>query len=91
MYMSNKVEDFFGDKMALAWVEFKFPSSTRHPSLVVRDKDSLIFPLRDETYCTGHELEVAYNQGAKIKIKQGFIFPWKNDVRIFEKYNEVGA
>ncbi|MDA0143752.1 hypothetical protein OCT63_05800 [Vibrio sp. RW] len=90
MYMSNKVEDFFGDKMALAWVEFEFPSSTRHPSLVVRDKDSLIFPLRGETHCTGHELEVAYNQGAKIKIKQGFIFPWKNDVRIFEKYMKWG-
>ncbi|EHY9860720.1 hypothetical protein K5B43_004032 [Vibrio parahaemolyticus] len=90
MYMSNKVEDFFGDKMALAWVEFEFPEDTRFPSLVVRDKDSLIFPLRGQTHCTGHELEVAYNQGANIKIKQGFIFPWKNDVRIFEKYMKWG-
>ncbi|CAK3967925.1 DNA-directed DNA polymerase [Vibrio crassostreae] len=90
MYMSNEVEDFFGDKMALAWVEFEFPEDTRFPSLVVRDKDSLIFPLSGETHCTGHELEVAYNQGAKIKIKQGFIFPWKNDVRIFEKYMKWG-
>ncbi len=90
MYMSSKVEDFFGDKMALAWVEFEFPEDTRFPSLVVRDKDSLIFPLRGQTHCTGHELEVAYNQGAKIKIKQGFIFPWKNDVRIFEKYMKWG-
>ncbi|MEZ8107151.1 DNA polymerase [Vibrio cortegadensis] len=90
MYMSTKVEDFFGDKMALAWVEFEFPEDTRFPSLVVRDKDSLIFPLRGETHCTGHELEVAYNQGATIKIKQGFIFPWKNDVRIFEGYMKWG-
>ncbi|ENV4251655.1 DNA polymerase [Vibrio parahaemolyticus] len=90
MYMSNQVEDFFGDKMALAWVEFEFPEGTRFPSLVVRDKDSLLFPLRGETHCTGHELEVAYNQGAKIKIKQGFIFPWKNDVRIFESYMKWG-
>lgn len=90
MHMSNKVEDFFGDKMALAWVEFEFPENTRFPSLVVRDKDSLIFPLRGETHCTGHELEVAYNQGATINIKQGFILPWKNDVRIFEKYMKWG-
>jgi hypothetical protein len=90
MYMSTNVEDFFGDKMALAWVAFEFPEGTRFPSLVVRDKDSLIFPLSGVTHCTGHELEVAHNQGAKIKIKQGFIFPWKNDVRIFEKYMHWG-
>ncbi|HCE4673664.1 TPA: hypothetical protein NGU19_003635 [Vibrio parahaemolyticus] len=86
MYMSNRVEDFFGDKMALAWVDFEFPPQTRFPSLVVRNKDSLIFPLSGETHCTGHELEVAYNQGAKITIKQGFIFPWASEERIFEKY-----
>jgi hypothetical protein len=86
MNMSSKVEDFFGDKMALAWIEFDFPADTRFPSIAVRNKDSLIFPLSGEAHCTGHEIEVAYNQGAKIKIKQGFIFPWKNDLRIFEKY-----
>ncbi|MCG7584947.1 DNA polymerase [Photobacterium sp. OFAV2-7] len=90
MYMSTRVEDFFGDKMALAWVEFEFPPETRYPSLVVRSKDSLIFPLSGETHCTGNELEVAYNQGAKIKIKQGFIFPWESDERIFEKYMRWG-
>ncbi|MGS0675742.1 DNA polymerase [Shewanella sp. 125m-1] len=90
MYMSRDVKDFFGDKMSLAWFEFEFPLETRFPSIVVRDKDSLIFPQSGEAHCTGHELEVAYNQGAKITIKQGFIFPWMNDTRIFEKYMKWG-
>ncbi|MCU8412442.1 DNA polymerase [Vibrio vulnificus] len=90
MFMSNNLEDFFGDKMALAWVTFSFPPDTRFPSIAVRDKDSLIFPLSGEAHCTGHELEVAHNQGAQITIKQGFILPWKNDERIFEKYMKWG-
>ncbi|OZS41527.1 DNA polymerase [Photobacterium sanguinicancri] len=90
MYMTKDLHDLFGDKCALAWVEFKFPENTRFPSLAVRSEYGLIFPLSGETHCTGHELEVAYNQGAKITIKQAFVVPWKNDVRIFEDFMKWG-
>lgn len=85
MFMTTKLDNLFGDKCALAWVEFEFPDIA-YPSLAVRSEKGLIFPLTGETHCTGHELEVAYNQGAKIKVKQGFVIPWKNDTRIFERY-----
>jgi hypothetical protein len=90
MYMTKDLHELFGDKCALAWVEFKFPDNTRFPSLAVRSEYGLIFPLSGETHCTGHELEVAYNQGAEITIKQAFVVPWKNDERIFESFMKWG-
>ncbi|HHC7364642.1 TPA: hypothetical protein ACN30O_003198 [Vibrio parahaemolyticus] len=90
MYMTKDLNDLLGDKCALAWVEFTFPSTCRFPSLAVRSEYGLIFPLSGETHCTGHELEVAYNQGAEITIKQAFVVPWKNDVRIFEPFMKWG-
>ncbi|HCG6983259.1 TPA: hypothetical protein NJ311_003619 [Vibrio parahaemolyticus] len=90
LYMTKDLHDLFGDKCALAWVEFKFPEHTRFPSLAVRSEYGLIFPLSGETHCTGHELEVAYNQGAEITIKQAFVVPWLNDVRIFEPFMKWG-
>jgi hypothetical protein len=87
MRMSNQVEDFFGDICSVAWVKFEFPAETRFPSLPVRaDSFGLIYPLKGESFCTGHELEVAFNQGAELVIKQGFIVPWLNEVRIFEPF-----
>ncbi|EGQ9244925.1 hypothetical protein D0D69_21295 [Vibrio parahaemolyticus] len=90
MYMTRDLKELFGDKCALAWVEFKFPEHIRLPSLAVRSEYGLIFPLSGETHCTGHELEVAYNQGAEITIKQAFVVPWKNDIRIFEPFMKWG-
>ncbi len=85
--LSYKVEDFFGDICSMARVSFKFPDDTRFPSLPVRaDSYGLIYPLEGETYCTGHELEVAHGQGAEIEILQGIICPWVNDERIFEPF-----
>lgn len=86
MFMTKNINDLFGDKCALAWVRFEFPASTRFPSLAVRSDKGLIFPLTGETHCTGHELEVASNQGATIIIKQAFVIPWADDVRIFENF-----
>lgn len=81
------VEDFFGDICSLVWVSFKFPADTRFPSLPVRtDSYGLIYPLSGDSFCTGHELEVAYNQGAELTIKMGYIIPWRNDERIFEPF-----
>lgn len=90
MYMTNDLKELFGDKCAMAWVEFSFPEGTRFPSLAVRSDYGLVFPLSGETHCTGHELEVAFNQGAKITIKQAFVIPWMNDKRIFEPFMKWG-
>ena len=90
MFMTTDLHKLFGDKCAIAWVEFKFPENTRFPSLAVRSEYGLIFPLAGETHCTGHELEVAFNQGAEITIKQAFVVPWKSDVRIFEDFMKWG-
>jgi len=84
---SLRVEDYFGDKCALAWVSFVFPEGTRFPSLPIRtDSYGLIYPLEGESFVTGHEIEVAYNQGAKLVIKSGYIVPWKNEKRIFQPF-----
>ncbi|WP_217521523.1 hypothetical protein [Vibrio metschnikovii] len=84
---STRIEDFFGDKCSLAWVSFKFPDNIRFPSLPVRtDSYGLIYPMEGESFCTGHELEVAYNQGAELVVKTGYIVPWKNGSRIFEPF-----
>ncbi|EJE8549047.1 hypothetical protein M5238_003799 [Vibrio vulnificus] len=90
MYMTNELNDLFGDKCAMAWVEFKFPEGTRFPSLAVRSDYGLVFPLSGETHCTGHELEVAKSQGAEITVKQAFVIPWANDKRIFEPFMKWG-
>ncbi|OQQ01132.1 hypothetical protein BK411_24120, partial [Vibrio splendidus] len=90
MYMTNDLNDLFGDKCAMAWVEFKFPEGTRFPSLAVRSDYGLVFPLTGVTHCTGHELEVAKSQGAEITVKQAFVIPWANDKRIFEPFMKWG-
>lgn len=86
MYQTDDLKKLFGDKCALAWISFEFPESTRFPSLAVRSDSSLVFPLTGETHCTGHEIELAYNQGAKIIIKKAFVIPWVDDERIFEGF-----
>ncbi|MDV5170981.1 hypothetical protein [Photobacterium rosenbergii] len=87
MFMTHNLKELFGDKCALARVSFKFPAGTRFPSLPVRTESfGLIYPLEGVTYCTGHELEVAYNQGAEITVKQGFVVPWLNQASIFEPF-----
>lgn len=84
---SKNLEDFFGDICSFAWVEFNFPANTVFPSLPVRtDSYGLVYPLQGESFCTGHELEVAFNQGADITVKIGYIVPWKNNNRIFEPF-----
>ena len=84
---SRNVEDFFGDCCSMARVKFRFPDDTRFPSIPVRAGErGLVYPLSGETFCTGHELEVAYQSGAQIEIISGFIIPWLDDVRIFEPY-----
>ncbi|MEL0614841.1 DNA polymerase [Marinomonas arenicola] len=85
-YQIKDAEGLIGDQCSLALVEFSFPEGTLYPSLPVRIDSGLVYPLSGESFCTGHELEVAIAQNAKIKVKEGMVFPWKNDDRIFESY-----
>ncbi len=66
------------DTATFAQVEFEFPPSIRFPSLPVSAGDNgLLFPLTGTSYCTGPELVVARNQGARIRVLHGLHIPWK--------------
>lgn len=78
--LSRDINDYLKDVMGFAQVEFEFPSNTRYPSLPIRtDKYGLVYPLKGISWCTSHELVVAHNMGAKIRIKQGYVIPWADD------------
>jgi hypothetical protein len=85
-YETREVEDFIGDVMGFAWVDFDFPADkTRFPCLPVRtDLGSLQFPLRGTSHCTAPELALALQMGGKVKIRRGVIYPWVDgDQRVF--------
>ena len=85
---SHDVNDFIGHVLGFAYVEFKFPSDTRFPSLPVRgSNDGLFYPLTGFSYCSAPEIEVALNLGCEITVKHGVIIPWLDgDARLFEPY-----
>lgn len=80
--------DYVGHVLGFAWIEFEFPQDCRFPSLPVEvGIKGLYFPLAGSSYCTAPEIEVALNQGCKIKILHGIVFPWlAGDQRIFEPF-----
>lgn len=86
---SKQMTDLLGDKCAFAYVTFTFPDDTAYPCLPVRVNSSLSFPLTGESFCTGHELEVAIALNAEITIKEGLYIPWKDDRRIFEPFSSM--
>ncbi|HCE2310191.1 TPA: hypothetical protein NGT30_002513 [Vibrio parahaemolyticus] len=83
---TRNVHELLGDKCAFALVDFSFPEGTRYPCLPVRMDSGLMYPLSGESFCTGHELEVALNMGVELHSVRGFVFPWKDDTRIFEHF-----
>ncbi len=65
------------DAMTFARVRFEFPSETRFPCLPVRAGErGLLYPLTGESWCTGPELVVAVNMGAKIEVLDGCRIEW---------------
>lgn len=77
------------EALSVARIKFKFPCDTRYPSLPVRaGAFGLIYPLEGETYCTGPELVVAIDQGAKIQVEKGVFVPWLNNVRPFAEFTK---
>lgn len=81
-------QEFVGHVLGFAMVEFEFPSDCRFPSLPVEmGIKGLYFPLAGTSYCTAPEIEVALNQGCKITIQHGVVFPWlAGDQRVFEPF-----
>lgn len=85
-FQTQALEDFLGDVMGFALVDFAYPEDVRYPALPVRcDERGLLFPLQGRSYATAPELALAHAQGAKMTILRGVIYPWKDPdgVRVF--------
>jgi hypothetical protein len=67
------------DAMTFAHVRFAFSAQTRFPSLPVRTSKGrgLVYPLEGESWCTGPEITVALDQGAKIQALTGWRIDWQ--------------
>jgi hypothetical protein len=83
---SKKISDFTATTLGFLWVDFKFPDSTRYPTLPVRSNNGLIFPLEGTSYCSSPEIIVAKQLGCKIKIRKGVIVPTNPDIKIFGEF-----
>lgn len=88
---TRRIEDFLGDVMGFAWVEFEYPDDVCYPALPVRcEERGLIFPRSGVSYATSPEIALAHGQGVQARIRRGVVYPWKEDpagvadrVRIF--------
>jgi hypothetical protein len=92
-------EDYLNPStLGFMWVDFDFTRNRggvlkdpadypRYPVLPVRtNTDSLIFPLRGQSYCTAPEFFLAYEMGAYLKIKDGYIIESNPDEKIFGEF-----
>lgn len=86
LYETTLLEEFKPTTLGFAWVDFKFPESTRYPTMPVRTNHGLVFPLEGTSYCSAPELFVANTLGCQIKIRKGVIIPTNPDVRIFGQF-----
>ncbi len=81
-----------GEAMTVALVDFRFPDATMFPCLPVRASNGwgLIYPMEGSSWCTGPELVVALDQGAIIKVRDGYRVDWQvGGVRLFENITRL--
>ncbi len=83
---STRLDDFTPVTLGFAWVDFKFPASTRYPTMPVRSDNGLVFPLEGTTYCSSPEIFAARNLGCQIKIRKGVIVPTNQEIKIFGEF-----
>jgi hypothetical protein len=83
---STRVDDFTPTTLGFAWVDFKFPGSTRYPTMPVRSDNGLIFPLEGTSYCSAPEIFAARQLGCQIKIRKGVIVPTNSEIKIFGEF-----
>jgi len=86
IHESKKLDDYTPTTLGYAWIDFKFPSSTRYPVLPVRTDNGLVFPLEGTSYCAAPEIYAARQLGCQIKIRKGVIVPTDNEIRIFGEF-----
>jgi hypothetical protein len=81
MYDCRDPTEYRAGVLGCAYLRFRFPDSTRFPSLpVVAPNDyGLVYTLQGESYVTASEIAVACRQGAAIDIIDGVIIPWRDD------------
>jgi hypothetical protein len=80
---SNDLNDYTPTTLGFAWVEFKFPDSTRYPVLPVRTQNGLVFPLEGRSFCGAPEIALARELDAEISILQGVVVPTDDSTLIF--------
>lgn len=86
IYPSRDLDEFTVDKLGFCCVDFEFPKGTRYPTLPVRTKNGIIFPLSGRSYCCTPELAVALSLGCKLTLRHGVIIPHDPEQKIFESF-----
>jgi hypothetical protein len=85
--VTTNPQDFVGDVLGFAHIEFEYPAGTLWPGLPVDGGNrGLLYPLCGRSHCGAPEIEVALNLGCKIVVHHGVIYPWLSDVRMFEPF-----
>ena len=74
-YTTNNLIDFCVPNLGFAYVEFEFPESVRYPTLPVRSRNGIIFPLMGRTFCCSPEIQLAQTLGCKTRIIHGLVIP----------------
>lgn len=90
---TTKLEDFMGDVIGFAHVDFEYPQDFRYPGLPVDGAHrGLLYPRKGSSYCTAAELSVAAMLGCQIKVRHGVIFLARTgeEIRIFEPFVREG-
>jgi len=76
-------KDYTYGSLSIANITFKFPDTTRFPTLPVRSDHGVIFPLEGKTYVTGTEIQLALSLGCEIKINHGCLVPTNLEFKPF--------
>lgn len=96
---TTDLEEFMGDVIGFAHVDFEYPQGFRYPGLPVDGAHrGLLYPRKGSSHCTAAELSVAAKHGCQITIRHGVIFRTResrdqrqsDDVRIFEPFVREG-
>jgi hypothetical protein len=94
--VSINVDDYMGDVLGFAHVEFDYGDVPGQRGLPVDGGNrGILTPNRGQSYCTAAELAVAVRQGCRITtFYHGVIYPWKGehengvptDIRVFKPF-----
>ena len=72
--LAGRTSEWLKGVSGVGKVYFRFPPSERYPCLPVYHDSSLLFPLEGFSHCTVTEAKQALEQGAMVKMLEGFYF-----------------